>query len=153
MEYADEYTKKEKVVRFSVFTILGLAAIAFHKFLFLPLVTDFVERPHCYEFLGLNGADYVWHLVFVGLPFSLFVVLAFMLPIGIKGVKEGRFPPKSMKVYKLTAVKRGTAAYFKSGICILGPVLALLLTFWGYHQVDSMPPIDSKNLSPHLCQS
>ncbi len=52
MEYADEYTKKEKVVRFSVFTILGLAVIAFHKFLFLPLVTDFVERPHCYEFLG-----------------------------------------------------------------------------------------------------
>ncbi|MBM4869345.1 hypothetical protein HYO49_22875 [Vibrio parahaemolyticus] len=122
MEYADEYTKKEKVVRFSVFTILGLAVIAFHKFLFLPLVTDFV-------------------------------VLAFMLPIGIKGVKEGRFPPKSMKVYKLTAVKRGTAAYFKSGICILGPVMALLLTFWGYHQVDSMPPIDSINLSPHLCQS
>ncbi len=59
MEYADEYTKKEKVVRFSVFTLLGLAVIAFHKFLFLPLVTGFVERPHCYEFLGLNGADYV----------------------------------------------------------------------------------------------
>ncbi|MFW1030857.1 hypothetical protein ACEWA3_22430 [Vibrio parahaemolyticus] len=153
MEYAEEYTQKEKGIRIIVFFLLGLAAIALHKFWFLPLMTDFVERPHCYEFLGLNGADYVWHLVFVGLPFFLFIVLAFMLPIGIKGAKEGRFPPKSMKVYKPTVVKRGAVAYLQSGVCILAPVIVLLFVIWGYHQVDSMPPLDAKELSSHLCQS
>ncbi|ASO31097.1 hypothetical protein CG015_18265 [Vibrio anguillarum] len=153
MEYADQYTKKEKTIRFTVFVILGLAVIAFNKFVFFPLMTDFGGRPHCYEFLGLNGADYIWHLVFVGLPFSLFIVFVFMLPVGIQGVKEGRFPPKSMKVYKLTVVKRGTIAYLKSGICILAPVIALLFVIWGYYQVDNMPPFDATKLSPQLCQS
>ncbi|EGR1768205.1 hypothetical protein RII68_004735 [Vibrio parahaemolyticus] len=153
MEYAEEYTKKEKAIRFSAFFLLGLAAIVLHKFWFLPLVSDFVERPHCYEFLGFNGADYLWDIVFVGLPFSLFIVFVFMLPVGIRGVKEGRYPPKSMKVYKPTVVKRGAVAYLKSGICILAPVIALLFVIWGYHQVDNMPPLNAKELSPHLCQS
>ncbi|EJL7851717.1 hypothetical protein NM008_004610 [Vibrio parahaemolyticus] len=153
MEYAEEYTKKEKGIRFSAFFLLGLAVITLHKFWFLPLVSDFVERPHCYEFLGLNGADYLWDLVFVGLPFSLFIVFVFMLPVGMRGVKEGRFPPKSMKVYKPTIVKRGAIAYLKSGTCILAPVIALLFVIWGYHQVDNMPPLDAKEFSPHLCQS
>ncbi|EPN4000893.1 hypothetical protein ACTZ91_004646 [Vibrio parahaemolyticus] len=153
MEYAEEYTKKEKGIRFSAFFLLGLAAIALHKFWFLSLVSDFVERPRCYEFLGLNGADYLWDIVFVGLPFSLFIVFAFMLPVGMRGVKEGRYPPKSMKVYKPTVVKRGAVAYLKSGTCILAPVIALLFVIWGYHQVDNMPPLDAKELSPHLCQS
>ncbi|EGQ8503832.1 hypothetical protein BS017_RS23080 [Vibrio parahaemolyticus] len=153
MEYAEEYTTKEKVIRLTVFILLALAIIAFHKIWFLPLVTDFGERPHCYELLGLNGADYVWHLVFIGLPISLFIVVVFMLPFGISGLKEGRFPPKSMKVYKPTVVKRGTTAYFKSGFFILVPVITLLFAIWGYHQVDSMPPLDRQKLNPHLCQS
>ncbi|WP_413113504.1 hypothetical protein [Thaumasiovibrio sp. DFM-14] len=153
MEYAQEYTKKEKIIRLTVFTLLGLAVITCHKLWFLPLVADFGERPHCYDFFGLNGADYVWHLMFICLPFSLFIVVIFMLPIGVSGLKEGRFPPKSMKVYKPTIVKRGATAYFKSGVLILAPVIALLCTIWGWHQVDNMPPLDKQKLSTHLCQS
>ncbi|ELP5730860.1 hypothetical protein QTV44_004182 [Vibrio vulnificus] len=153
MEYAEEYTKKEKVIRLSVFILLALSVVAFNNLWLLPLVTDFGEQPHCYELFGLNGADYVWHLLFIGLPVSLFIVVLFMLPRGISGLKEGRFPPKSMKVYKPTVVKRGASAYLKSGAHILFPVITLLFAIWGYHQVDIMPPLNKQKLSLHVCQT
>ena len=153
MEYAEEYTKKEKIIRFTVFIILGFAVIIFNKLWFLPLVTDFAGRPHCYEFLGMNGADYIWHLFFFGFPVSFFIAVIFMLPVGIQGVREGRYPPKSMKVYKVTVVNRGVIAYLRSGIFILAPAITLLLAIWGYHQIDNMPPFGERKLNPQLCQS
>jgi len=40
MEYADQYTKKEKIIRFTVFVILGLAVIAFNKLVFFLILTN-----------------------------------------------------------------------------------------------------------------
>ncbi|WP_394209822.1 hypothetical protein [Enterovibrio calviensis] len=151
MEYAKEYSKKEKIVRFSLFTLFGMVAIVAHKVWLQPLFNDFGQRPHCYELLGLNGAEYIWHLLLIGLPVSFFLVASFMLPIGITGLREGRYPPRAMKVYRPTVVKKGLAAYFRSSIFLLLPFLVLLMAIWGFQQVDKMPVIDKEKLSTHLC--
>jgi len=153
MEYAAEYTKKEKMTRILLFALLGLALIFFHTTYFRPFISDFSQKPHCYELLGFNGADYFWHLVFIGIPTSAFFISLVMLPLGIKGIKEGRFPPESVKVYKPTVIKTGALAYFKSGIHIIVPATILALSIWGYHQVDVMPPINKKKLDYSLCQN
>ncbi|PQJ62774.1 hypothetical protein [Photobacterium angustum] len=154
MEYAKEYTKKEVIIRLSLFASLGFVAIVANSYWFQPMVEDFGNRPHCYEFWGFNGADYVWHILFIGLPLSLFIIVGIaMFPLGIKGIKEGRFPPRSVKVYKRTAIKTGAIAYFKSVICILSPTVVLILSIWGYTQVSDMPPIDKQKLDYSLCQN
>ncbi|EHR1282448.1 hypothetical protein ACTBKU_004606 [Vibrio parahaemolyticus] len=153
MEYASEYTKKEKITRISLFTLLGLGLFFFHTTYFRPFISDFSQRPHCYEWLGFNGAEFFWHLVFIGVPAFAFLISIVMLPLGIKGIKEGRFPPESVKVYKPTVIKTGAVAYFKSGILIIVPTTTLALSIWGYYQVDAMPPIDQQKLDYSLCQN
>ncbi|EIE1275241.1 hypothetical protein C4G66_RS23910 [Vibrio parahaemolyticus] len=153
MEYAKEYTKVEKIVRLSLYAFVGFILIVLHKILFLPLITDIAENPHCYEILGFSAVDYFWHLIFIGIPASAFIIASVvMLPIGFKGIKEGRFPPKSVKVYKPTVVRTGVIAYFKSGVHVLLPTMILMLSIWGYHQVENMPPIDKQRLDINLCQ-
>ncbi|WP_274064267.1 hypothetical protein [Vibrio parahaemolyticus] len=153
MEYAAEYTKKEKITRISLFALLGLGLIFFHTTYFRPFISDFSQRPHCYELFGFNGAEYFWHLVFIGVPASAFLISIVMLPLGIKGIKEGRFPPESVKVYKTTVIKTGAVAYFKSGSLVIVPAVILALSIWGYYQVDAMPRIDQQKLDYSLCQN
>ncbi|HCG8254260.1 TPA: hypothetical protein NJ905_004588 [Vibrio parahaemolyticus] len=153
MEYAAEYTKKEKITRISLFALLGLGLIFFHTTYFRPFISDFSQRPHCYELFGFNGAEYFWHLVCIGVPASAFLISIVMLPLGIKGIKEGRFPPESVKVYKPTVIKTGTVAYFKSGSLVIVPAAILALSIWGYYQVDAMPRIDQQKLDYSLCQN
>ena len=153
MEYATEYTKVEKIVRLSVFACVGLILVVLHQNLLLPLITDIAERPHCYELFGFSAVDYFWHPIFIGIPVSAFAFSsAVMLPIGFMGIKEGRFPPKSVKVYKPTVVKSGAVAYIKSGAHILLPAMILMLSIWGFHQIENMPQIDKQKLDFSLCQ-
>ncbi|OEE58983.1 hypothetical protein A1OK_02965 [Enterovibrio norvegicus FF-454] len=151
MEYANEYTKKEKLVRFSLLALFGIVAVVANNVWLQPLLTDFDEHPHCYELFGLNGADTIWHLLFVGLPVSLFLITSFMPPTGIAGLKEGRYPPRAMKVYKPTVVKTGVTAYLRSSVLLLLPLFVLLVAVWGSQQVDKMPVIDKERLGVHLC--
>ncbi|HHX8561846.1 hypothetical protein ND925_04930 [Vibrio diabolicus] len=153
MEYAEEYTKKEKITRISLFALLGLVLIFCHTTYFRPFISDFGQSPHCYELFGFNGAEYFWHLVFIGFPASAFLISIVMLPLGVKGIKEGRFPPESVKVYKPTVIKTGAVAYLKSGVLIIVPAAILALSIWGYYQVDAMPPIDKQKLDYSLCQN
>ncbi|MGF1868894.1 hypothetical protein [Photobacterium indicum] len=152
MEFAKEYTKKEKFIRISLLTSLALVAIFTNNLWLKSLLTDFGERPHCYELLGFNGADYVWHLFLVGFPTLIFILISFfLLPAGIQGLREGRFPPRSCKVYKPTLVRKGGKAYLRAGINLLLPTIVLLSVVWGYQQVDDMPVINKEKFDAHLC--
>lgn len=152
MEYAKEYTKSEKILRLSLITCMGTILIVIHKILIWPLITDIVDNPHCYQILGYSAKDYFWHWIFIAIPSpALIIASVVLLPIGFKGIKEGCFPPGSVKVYRPTLVTTGATAYFKSAVHTLLPILILVLLILGYHQVENMPPINNQNLDINSC--
>ena len=152
MEYAEEYTKKEKIVRLSCFILLGAFSIFAANTLFFPFVEDFAARPHCFTFISYNGADIIWHGLFIGMPLSLLLIVTpAMLPMGIKSLKQGQFPPAGTKVYKPTPIATGSKATIKALAFVLMPVLLLAFTVWGTLQVDKMPEIDKSKLAPAVC--
>lgn len=152
MEYAEEFTRKDKITRITIYIVLGAMFFALFQYVLEPLIIDFSGRPHCYELLGYNGADIVWYLMLFYFPFSLFILSSlFILPTGIRGIKEGRFPPKRFKVYKPTVVKRGMIGYIKSGLFIFIPMILLFMSLFGYHEAGRTPPLDKQKLSMISC--
>ena len=117
MEYAKEYTKSEKIIRLSLITCMGTILIVIHKSLILPLITDIVDNPHCYQILGYSAKDYFWHLIFIAIPSpALIIASVVLLPIGFKGIKEGRFPPSSAKVYRPILVMTGATPLLNAAL-------------------------------------
>lgn len=154
MEYAQEFSKREKWTRVCLYSLVGLLLIICQRKWFNPLITDFASRPHCYEFAGLNGADYVWELILVGIPIlALIPMLVALVPLAIKGLVQGRFPPEGMKVYTPTVVARGPKAYVKPALFLGLTAGCVILIFWGHHQAANMPALDKAKLDPAQCQS
>ncbi|MGF1736186.1 hypothetical protein [Photobacterium satsumensis] len=147
MEYAPEYTLREKVTRVSVLACLGLLVIVSVKRWLEPVMNTFSERPHCYEFYGFNAAEHLWHIAFVGIPLSAWLLASLvMLPIGIRGLRDKQFPPKSMKVFKPTVICRGMVGKVKSTAFFIVPTLMLFISVWGYAQAEKLSPIDVSRL-------
>lgn len=153
MEYAPEYSKQEKWTRVCLYSLLGLLLIMGHRLWFNPLIEDFANRPHCYQFAGLNGADYFWQIILVGIPVLVLIPMVFTLvPMAIRGLVQGRFPPEGEKVYKPTLVVRGYKAYVKPVLYLTITAACVLLIWWGQQQAAIMPALDSDKLDPSLCQ-
>lgn len=112
------------------------------------------QSPPCYQFAGLNGADYFWQLILVGIPVLVLIPMLFTLvPMAIRGLVQGRFSPEGEKVYKPTLVIRGAKAYVKPVLYLTITVACVLLIWWGHQQAAIMPALDSDKLAPALCQS
>ncbi|MGF1684258.1 hypothetical protein [Photobacterium minamisatsumaniensis] len=154
MKYAEKYTKREKIIRISVFGGIAFVCVLLAEFWFFPLLGDIARNPYCFQVAGHYVVDYIWHFLMVGIPFSIFLLLAItILPIGVRGLKSGQFPPKGMKVFKLTQIKTGTVARAKSFALILLPVLVFASSVWGYMKVQSMPEVERKQPVVIECES
>lgn len=151
MEYAQEYSKKEKTVRILTGVFVGGVIYFIHISWLIPIINDVVSRPHCFEWLGFNLADYFWYLVMVGVPLFAFTMSWILIPRAIAGIRERRFPPKAVKVYRPTKVKTGFLAWLISGMHLFIPLVLLLLAAWGYLQAPYFPAFDKQVLDPNLC--
>ena len=60
-EYAPEYTKKEKLIRLVAIGIIGVAFGVWFKLKGLPYLVSITVEPQCFEFLGMQGAEFLAH--------------------------------------------------------------------------------------------
>lgn len=154
MEYAQEFSKREKWTRLCLYLLLGLLLVICQQKWLNPIIEDFASRPHCFELAGFNGADYLWQLILVGIPVLALIPLLFTLvPLAIKSLRQGRFPPEGMKVYKATQIVRGPKACIKPVIFLSLTAACVILIYWGHQQAANMPTLDKAKLDPAKCQS
>ncbi len=102
-----------------------------------PLLQAVAEAPECYQMFGMQGLELLVHILFFWMPLSVFLLSAvLMLPLGVRGLIEGQFPPKGVKVFRPTAIQRGKLGTFKSLIHLLFPLLCFGFVVWGNGQIE-----------------
>lgn len=138
-EYAPQYSKKEKLIRVVIAGVFGLLAGVLFKLEGEPLLQAVAKAPECYQMFGMSGFELLVHMLFFWMPLSVFLLTAvLMLPLGIRGLNEGQFPPKGVKVFRPTAIQRGKLGTLKSLIHLLFPLLCFGFVVWGNVQIEPM---------------
>lgn len=154
IEYAEEFSKSEKLKRICLFLLLGVLVFIIHKKWFIPFLDWYVDTVHCHTPFGYPGISVLWYALFVGLPLlSAFIIGIVTVPTGFKGLLHKQFPPKEMKVYKPTAIRRGWQGNLKSIFHLLVPALLILCAVWGYFQVGQMPHKVPADFDYSVCTS
>ncbi|ENC6707148.1 hypothetical protein [Vibrio harveyi] len=141
-EYAPQYSRKEKIIRVAIAGVFFVLAGVLFKLEGEPLLQAVAEAPECYEVFGMQGLELLVHILFFWIPLSVFLLTAvLMLPLGVRGLIEGQFPPKGVKVFRPTAIQRGKLGTFKSLIHLLLPLLCFGFVVWGNGQIEPMMEI------------
>jgi len=154
MDYAPEYTKREKIKLIILFLGLGAVLIAAGELWLFPSITRLAEQPHCYSLFGFNGADYLWHLLLIGMPISIFLILAMtMLPMAIKGLMQAQFPPQGYKVFKPTPIRKGMKGQLMAGLLMLVIASPLFIAIYGAKNLDQMPIIEQPSVTEETCNA
>ncbi len=154
IEYAEEFSKGEKLRRILLAMLLGLFIMITHNKWVFPFTSWYADTAHCHTPLGYSGILVLWYSLFVGMPLlCAFIIGVVTVPIGYKGITQKQFPPKGMKVYKPTKILRGWKGHLKSVLHLLIPTLLILLSIWGYFQVDKMPHEVAKDVDYSLCKA
>ncbi len=154
IEYAEEFSKGEKLRRILLALLLGLFIMITHNKWVFPFISWYAETVHCHNPLGYSGISVLWYSLFVGLPlFCALLVGLPLIPIGIKGLRDKQFPPKGVKVYKPTKILRGWQADLKSIFHLFVPFFLVLFSLWGYFQVNEMPHKVPDNFDYSLCET
>lgn len=153
-EYAPQYSKKEKIIRVAIAGVFGLLVGVLFKLMGKPLLQAVVEAPECYEVFGISGLELLVHILFFWMPLSVFLLSAvLMLPLGVRGLIEGQFPPKGVKVFKPTVIQRGKLGTLKSLIHLLFPLLCFGFVVWGNGQIEPMMEMFNGEDMNVTCQS
>ena len=139
MEYAPEYTRREKITRISMHVLVGIAGYVGVQYYLLPFIQALAEQPYCYDYWGMNGAQTVWLILLCGIP-SLFALLLFLFlfPIGFRSWRDKQFPPRGMKVYRPTRIQYGLLGRIRTWVAMIVPVVVLAAAVWGGLQAQGM---------------
>ena len=139
MEYAEEFSKPEKIKRICLAMLLGVLGLIINEKWYLPFINWYVSTVHCHTPFGYSGISVMWYSIFVGLPLlCAFIIGVFSIPIGCKGLMHKQFPPKGMKVYNPTKILRGWKGNVKSIFFLLIPISLILFSVWGYFQATDL---------------
>ncbi|MGD1452882.1 hypothetical protein [Vibrio harveyi] len=151
-EYAPQYNKKEKIIRIAIAGVFCILVSVLFKLEGEPLLQAVAEAPECYEVFGMSGFELLVHMLFFWVPLSVFLLSAvLMLPLGVRGLIEGQFPPKGVKVFRPTAIQRGKLGTFKSLIHLLLPLLCFGFVVWGNGQIEPMVEMFQSNQGISSC--
>jgi len=152
IEYAQEFSKRERLTRIALALLIGLLIMITHYKWVFPFIAWYAETVHCHNPLGYSGISVLWHSLFVGLPMFCSVLIGFVsIPLGINGLRHKQFPPKGTKVYRKTKILRGWQANTKSIFHLLIPLFLAFVSVWGYFQVDDMPHKPTESFDYNLC--
>jgi hypothetical protein len=149
-EFADEYTKQEKI-RFVILYLTAGPFIYFtHEQWIFPWLRWYASTAYCHSVFGYSGILILW----VGLPIvSGLLIGACTVWPGIKTLKQGQYPPKGSKVFKPTKILRGKAATFRGSSLLLAPCLFVAVAIWGAFQIPRMPEENSVKLDYSVCKA
>ncbi|EKM14241.1 hypothetical protein VCHENC01_1241 [Vibrio harveyi] len=151
-EYAPQYSKKEKIIRVTIAGVFCVLVGVLFKLKGEPLLQAVVEAPECYEVFGMSGLELLVHMLFFWMPLSVFLLTAvLMLPLGVRGLIEGQFPPKGVKVFRPTVIQRGKLGTLKSLIHLLFPLLCFGFVVWGNGQIEPMMEMFQSNQGISNC--
>lgn len=151
-EYAPQYSKKEKIIRVAIAGVFGLLVGVLFKLEGEPLLKAVAEAPECYEVFGMQGLELLVHILFFWMPLSVFLLTAvLMLPLGVRGLIEGQFPPKGVKVFRPTAIQRGKLGTLKSLVHLLFPLLCFGFVVWGNSQIEPLVEMFQSNQGISSC--
>jgi len=154
IKYAEEFSKPEKIKRILLFLLLGLLVIIVQKKWVLPFIAWYADTVHCHNPSGFSGITLMWYSVFVGFPlFTAMIISAVTVPVGYKGLIDGQFPPKGVKVYKPTKIDFGVKGKIKSIFLLLIPCFLIIISVWGSFQVDKMPLQVPDNFDYSVCDN
>ena len=154
IEYAEEYSKPERFRRMLLIFLLGVLILIINQKWYIPFISWYVDTVHCHKPIGYSGISVMWYSLFVGIPLLCALMIGlFTIPIGYKGLIHKQFPPKGVKVYKPTKILRGWKGNIKSIFHLLLPASLILLSVWGYFQVDEMPHKVPEGFDYSVCKS
>ncbi|WP_051300166.1 hypothetical protein [Methylobacter luteus] len=153
-EFADEYTKQEKIQLGILYFAIGAFIYITHEKWVFPWIRWYASTAYCHSVFGYSGVLALWAGLFVGLPifFGLLIGACTVWP-GIKTLKQGQYPPKGSKVFKPTKILRGKAATFRGLRLLLAPCLFVAIAIWGAFQVPRMPKENSMKLDYSVCKA
>jgi hypothetical protein len=139
-EFAELYTQTEKIRFLAVGMLCGLATLLGTKLWLLPWFNHFVETAPCRSILGIDGLIVLWTGIFVGLPLSFSILMAFTLGrSGYKILRDQQFPSRNEKVYKPTKIQRGRSAQIIGYLHLCPFIFLFALSIWGSFQIKDMP--------------
>ncbi|MGF1689159.1 hypothetical protein L4C36_21230 [Photobacterium japonica] len=132
MAYAPEFTRRDKFIRLGLMAAAMIATYFFFEYRVFPFVEALASQPYCYEYWGMNGAEFLFMWILSAFPLAMSAILFVMLfPIGNRSWQEGQYPPSTMKVYKPTVIQHGFIARVRAGACMVIPILFLLVGIAG----------------------
>lgn len=138
-EFAEEYTKTERIRFVVVGTLFGAIAVILSKTFLFPWIKEFAVSAPCRKVFGIEGLTVLWYGLFVGIPLNatLLVGIAFGWS-GYKILRDSQFPPDKEKVYRPTKILRGPKARLIGYMYLSAFLPFLALTVWGSFQADEM---------------
>ncbi|WP_148271126.1 hypothetical protein [Cycloclasticus sp. P1] len=146
-EFAPEYTKKERFWLIAKSLLWFVPILSFCQLWFFDWLGEYAKVAHCYEYGPVKGTHIIIYGLFVGLPFTLAIMLfGFEGVKAIKVIKIGQFPLPGQKVFKPTKYKYGNVARVNGAIVIGALVFLLGLAAWGVGQAKEI----SRDIKPCL---
>jgi hypothetical protein len=111
VDYAPEYTKKERIVIMFKNAAWALPLFVIAKFWFFDWLSEYSKNAHCYNYGNINGVHLVFYGLFVFMPLSFAAALFLTEGLrGIKVIKLGQFPLPNEKTFRPTKYRYGIAA-------------------------------------------
>ncbi|HET6804961.1 MAG TPA: hypothetical protein VFH59_05890 [Frateuria sp.] len=148
-EFAETYTRAERI-RFALAgLVLGALGLAVWKLWMLPWVAGFADTAPCRAVFGVRGTTALWFGLFVGLPALLAALFAVALGRpGLAVLREGRYPPRGTKVFQPTRVRHGAAARWIGYLHVLAWTPLLAMAIWGYGQAAALSRLKGTTRCP-----
>ena len=133
VEYAPEYSPKEKrrQLFWALLWVLPFFAVA--NYVWLPWFNQYVKRAHCDDYGSFTGFHIIAYSLFVGAPIIIaLVIFAFMGPGFVKVFQVGQFPLPGKKVSRPTKYVYGWRARLMGTLFFIFVMSIAGIGIWGY---------------------
>ena len=147
IDYAPEYTTKERINIFLTVLAWGGPLVAALQFWFFPWLKQYSENAHCYQYANFTGLHIILYGLFVGFPLlmtSLMVIIEGKRTVNI--IKLGQSPLPGEKVLSPTKYIYGTQARIKAylylAIILFGLGSSVAGYFWAQPFISKISSVD-----------
>jgi hypothetical protein len=137
-EYAPERSTKEKIWFLVLGALAAIGAVWLKRAVLIPWITDLTTTQRHSSYLGVPGTTVLSYTLFVGLPLSSAIVSLALLWRGFRILKAGQVPPPGERVFRRTAIRRGSYSRAVGFAHFVPTLLLLCLALWGYWQAEQL---------------
>lgn len=133
-EFAEQYTKSERIRYVAGGAAIGALVIAFGKLWLFPFLGSVAVSP-CDKVLGVPSHVALWYGLFVGIPLGqVILVICTFGSRGYKILRDGQVPPLREKVFRPTRIARGQKAKVLGLLHVVAFTPFAALAIWGAGQ-------------------